>query len=143
MRACAILAAFAAGSVLAAADKPVPLAALDLKDVAVVPPKAGDPTKPTEIKTGDELAKSPLFGEGAADTLKKHVDFEKEKLVVFAWSGSGRDSVGGATLTEDKKPTARFIYTPGATRDLRRHLRVFVVPKDAVVKAEKNPRAPK
>ena len=141
MRACAILTAFLIGSAVVAEDKPVPLTALDLKEIATVQPKEGDVTKPTEIKTADELAKSPLFGAGAADKLKKHVDFSKEKLVVFTWSGSGRDSVAGATLTEDKKLTARFLYTPGATRDLRQHFKAFVVPKDAEVKAEKNPRA--
>ena len=141
MRACTILLVFVAGPVLVAADKPVPLVPLDLKDVATVQPKDGDVTKPTEIKTADELAKSPLFGAGAADKLKTKVDFTKEKLVVFTWSGSGRDSVAGATLTADKKLTAQFLYTPGATRDLRQHFKAFVVPKDAEVKAEKNPRA--
>ena len=137
MRACAILAMFALGSVVVAADKPVPLTALDLKDIPTVQPKQGDVTKPTEIKTAEDLAKSPLFGEGSSDKLKKHVDFTKEKVVVFAWSGSGQDSVAGATATEDKKTTAQFTYTPGKTRDLRQHFKVFVVPKDAEVKAEK------
>jgi hypothetical protein len=141
MRAGAMLAMLVVGSVAGAADKPVPLVPLDLKDVATVQPKDGDVTKPTEIKSAEELAKSPLFGAGAADKLKKHVDFAKEKLVVFTWSGSGRDSVAGATLTADKKLTAQFLYTPGITRDLRQHFKAFVVPKDAEVKAEKNPRA--
>ena len=143
MRACALLAMFVVGSVAGAADKPVPLVPLDLKDVPTIQPKTGDATKPTEIASAEELAKSPLFGAGAAEKLKKSVDFTKEKLVVFAWGGSGRDSVAGATRTADTKLTAQFLYTPGLTRDLRQHFKAFVVPKGAEVKAEKNPRAPR
>ncbi|MBN9119832.1 MAG: hypothetical protein J0I06_11845 [Planctomycetes bacterium] len=139
MRACVVLVLVTEGAV--AAGEPVPLTPLDLKDVAAVQPKGGDVTKPTEIKTADELARSPLFRAGAADELKKHVDFSKEKLVVFAWSGSGRDAVTGATRTADKKLLAQFLYAPGATRDLRQHFKVFVVPGDAEVKVENNPRA--
>ena len=143
MRAFTMLAVFVAGSALVAEDKPASLTPLDLKDIATVQPKGGDATKPAEIKSADELAKSPLFGAGAADQLKKHVDFAKQKLVVFAWSGSGKDAVAGETLTSDKKITAQFLYTPGATRDLRQHFKVFVVSKDAEVKAEKNSKVPK
>jgi hypothetical protein len=137
MRACAIFAMLVVSSAVGAADKSEPLTALDLKDIATVQPKQGDATKPTEIKTAEELAKSPLFGAGAAEKLKKHVNFEKEKLVVFAWSGSGQDSIAGATATADKKLVAEFTYTPGKTRDLRQHFKAFVVPKDAEVKSKK------
>lgn len=139
MRVCAILGLFALASVCSAEDAK-PLTPLELKDIATVQPKEGDVLKPTEIKSAEELAKSPLFGAGAAEKVGKLVNFEKEKLVVFAWSGSGRDTVGGAVLVKDKKPTAQFQYTPGLTRDLRPHFKAFAVPKDAEVKAEKNPR---
>ena len=42
----------------------------------------------------------------------------------------------GELKTADKKTTAPFTYTRGLTRDLRRHVRLFVVPKDAEVKVE-------
>lgn len=137
MRACAILAMLVVGSVVGAADKSESLTALDLKDISTVQPKQGAATKPTEIKTAEELAKSPLFGEGATEKLKKHVNFEKDKLVVFAWSGSGQDSITGATASADKKLVAEFTYAPGKTRDLRQHFKAFVVPKDAEVKVKK------
>lgn len=136
MRACAMLAVLAFCSACVAEDAK-PLVPLELKDIATVQPKEGSATKPTEIKTAEELAKSSLFGKGGADAVKKLVDFEKQKLVVFAWSGSGRDTVGGAVLTIDKKLTAKFQYTPGRTRDLRQHFKAYAVPKDAEVKAEK------
>jgi hypothetical protein len=145
MRSALLVAALVAAPALVAADKPQPLTPIDLKanDIPVVQPKGGSPLEPTEIKTSDELAKSPLFGAGAADKLKKFVNFEKEKLVVFAWSGSGRDALAGSLVTADKKVTAQFLYTPGATKDNRPHFRAFVAPKDADVKVERNSRVPK
>lgn len=128
-----------------AADKTQPLTAVDLKgkEIAVVQPKEGNPLQPTEIKTTDELTKSPLFAESSIEKVKKEVNFEKEKLVVFAWSGSGRDVIAGVLVTEEKKATAQFTYTPGATKDNRPHFRLFVVPKDAEMKVERAQRVPK
>jgi hypothetical protein len=57
------------------------------------------------------------------------VNFEKEKLVLFAWGGSGGDKI-----TPDAKTAGTFALTRGLTRDFRMHLHLFVVPKDAEVK---------
>ncbi len=70
----------------------------------------------------------------ASDAIKKHVDFAKEKLVVFMWQGSGGDKLAADLKTADKKTTATFTLTPGLTLDLRQHTKLFVVPKDAEVK---------
>ncbi len=86
-------------------------------------------TDPTEIKSVDDLAKSPAL-EGAADEVKKAVDFEKQKLVLFMWSGSGGDRLAANLKTS----TATFTLTRGKTFDLRQHTHLFVVPKDAEVK---------
>jgi hypothetical protein len=126
---------FAVGSVCSAEDAK-PLTPLDLKGVAVVQPKEGVATKPTEIKSADELAKSPLFGEGGAEKVGKLVDFKTQKLVVFAWSGSGQDKV--ELTVSAMTPSAVFRYIPGKTRDLRPHFHAYAVPKDVEVKAEKN-----
>jgi hypothetical protein len=117
-------------------DKPA-VRALDLKGVTVVQPKDfGGPPKPVEIKTAEELAKSAAFADDASrDAVKKQMDFSKEKLVVFAWSGSGQDRIAGE-LDKDGK-AATFAYTAGFTDDLRRHALVFTVPKDAAVKVAK------
>jgi hypothetical protein len=61
------------------------------------------------------------------------VDFAKEKVAVFAWAGSGQDKVAAG---EVKDKTAVFTYTRGLTRDLRQHVKIFAVPKDAEVKVE-------
>jgi hypothetical protein len=112
---------------LAADDKPS-VKEVATKDLKITFPKAGSGTAPTEIKTADELAKSEALKD-AADEIKKQVDFAKEKLVFFAWRGSGQDKIA-----PDEKAAGTFTYTRGLTRDLRMHTKLFVVPKDAAVK---------
>lgn len=84
---------------------------------------------PTEMKTAEDLAKTFPQQEVVA-AVQKEVDFGKQKLVLFAWSGSGQDKVS-AELVKDE---AVFTYKPGLTRDLRAHYHLFAVPKDAKVK---------
>jgi hypothetical protein len=121
-----------------AEDKPQ-VRALVMKDVKLVQPKDfGAPPKAIEIKTADELAKSAAFADDAGrDAIKKQVDFTKEKLVVFAWSGSGGDQLTPELKADGKKLAAVFTYKVGETDDLRRHALAFVVPKDAEVKVVK------
>jgi hypothetical protein len=88
-------------------------------------------TMPSEIKTAEELAKT-FPQEEVVTAIKKEVDFGKQKLVFFAWSGSGQDKVSGQMAKDE----AVFIYITGLTRDLRSHYHLFVVPKDAKVKVE-------
>src|SRR5438045_2034971 len=99
MRACAIVAALFASCVVGAADdkkekdkdKPA-VKEIPTKDLKLTFPKTGKATEPTTVKTAEELAKNPVVG-AAADDIKKQIDFEKQKLLVFAWSGSGQDIV--------------------------------------------------
>jgi hypothetical protein len=115
-----------------AEDKPA-VRAVPLKDIKTVHPKNFGAPKATEFTSADALGKSALFADDTSrDTLKKQLDFAKEKLVVFAWSGSGGDRIAGA-LSKDGK-AAEFSYRMGLTDDLRQHFHVFVVPKDAEVK---------
>jgi hypothetical protein len=113
----------------------------DLK--VTTPEKADRPTSPAVIASADELAKSPVVKD-AADEIRKQIDFEKEKLVVFAWNGRAKDVVGPtAAKTEGKKTTVVFTFTPGATKDSRQHVFLYAVPKDAEVKVETNSKVPK
>lgn len=142
MRTCAMLTAlFLAASLNAAAqekkdkDKPA-VREIPTKDLKLTSPERGKVGEPAVITSAEELAKNETVGK-SADELKKHVDFAKEKLVVFAWAGSGQDKIAAGELkTADKKTTATFNYTRGLTRDLRRHVHLFAVPKDAEVKVE-------
>ncbi len=96
--------------------------------------KFGKATEPTVIASAEDLDKSPiLVGDKVRETIKKQVDFAKEKLVLFYWGGSGGDKLSAAL----KDKAATFTLTPGLTRDLRPHIHLFAVPKDAEVKVEK------
>lgn len=129
---CAVLAALVAGPVLGE-DKPA-VKELDTKDLKVAfPEKAPGVANPEVVASADALAKSPVLKD-AADAVKKLVNFEKEKLVVFAWRGSGGDKLSADAKTADGKTAVAFTLTLGFTRDLRQHIKVFVVPKDATVK---------
>ena len=115
-----------------AEDKPA-VREIPTKGLKLKLPEGGKPTAPTEIKSAEDLAKSPAFGGAAAD-IKKQVDFSKEKLVAFAWGGSGGDKLTPELKTEDKKVTATFTFRAGLTLDFREHFHLYAVPKDAAVK---------
>jgi hypothetical protein len=135
MRVCVIVAGlFAVSLGLAEDEKPAPKE-IPLKNLMTTVSDKAKVTEPAIVTTAEELAKNAVVGK-AADEIKKKLDFDKEKLVVFAWSGSGGDKLGGELNTADKKTTALFKLTPGLTRDLRQHIHLFVVPKDAEVKVE-------
>ena len=99
---------------------------IDTKDLKVEFEK-GRWNKPTTFASAEELDKA-IPG---ADAVKKKVDFTKEKLVLFAWGGSGGDKLEGK-LSDDGK-IATFTYNGGLTRDFRRHVHLYVLPKDAAV----------
>jgi hypothetical protein len=156
VRTCAILAALVVTPVSGAADDRSALRPLDTKakDIAVVVPKDGAISKPTQITTAGELEKSPLFAEVAVVKVKKEVNFEKEKLVVFAWTGSVRDTVTGersdvnrtvqdaftgALFQFNELTFVEFKCTQGITSELRQHVQVFIVPKGAPVLVHTEP----
>jgi len=98
-------------------------------------PRDGRATMPTLIE--DEAALKKTFSDAeVAAAIQKHVDFTKEKLVFFAWSGSGQDRVSASLDPLAAQLTVVFKYTPGLTRDFRRHARLFAIPKTAVYRVE-------
>ena len=102
---------------------------IDVKGMKITA-KKGPIKSPTIITNAEELDKAIPGSEG----VKKQVDFAKEKLVLFSWSGSGGDKLAGQ-LSGDGK-TATFLYSPGLTRDLRPHVHLYAIPKGAEVKVE-------
>ncbi len=118
---------------------PLALLAAPTRDESVVRPieiklpgeQKGKPTEPTTITSKKELEKA-VTDETAQGVLAKAVDFDKEKIVLFTWAGSGQDKVNH--MVSDAKPVEiTFTYAPGRTRDLRQHSKAFAVPKDAKV----------
>ena len=84
--------------------------------------------KPLLLQSSDEAAA--YFGATKnLATLKDKVDFSKQKVLVFAWRGSGQDRIVYEVL-ESFPEQIRFSYQRGRTRDLRPHLKVFAVRSD-------------
>ena len=109
---------------------------------------AADDLEITELKNlraeeslfGDATRKQPLvlksskdgekyFGKEALATISKAVDFEKQVVLVFAWRGSGQDDFTFAK-SESHPGQIEFTYKPGRTRDLRPHVKIFVLRSD-------------
>ncbi len=89
----------------------------------------GRPQQPIVIKTKEELTTA-LGDKNAIETVLKEVDFAKEQLILFSWAGSGQDQIT-ADDEKSKDGEVMFRYKPGRTRDLRPHLRLFAIAKDA------------
>ena len=79
---------------------------------------------PLLIHSADESAM--LFSDRGLAVLKREVNFKNQKVVLFAWRGSGQDRIE-YVIPEAFPEQIRFTYKRGRTRDLRRHFRVFVV----------------
>jgi hypothetical protein len=116
-------------------DKPT-VKEIATKDLKIAFPKMGKATEPTAITSAEDLAKNPVVG-AAADDIKKHIDFEKQKLLVFAWSGSGGDRITASIgANSDGKSIVFAEYLRGKTFDLRQHVKLYAVPKDLKVVVE-------
>jgi hypothetical protein len=126
----------AIGNVVLAQDDQL-VRSLELQGLKRPFPK-GAADKPLVIATAADLMKA--FPEEAIRTgVAKQVDFDKEKLLFFAWSGSGQDKLT-PTVVKDKdndKKTVAFTYQRGLTRDLRAHFRLFALPKDIAWRVER------
>jgi hypothetical protein len=106
--------------------------AVRVLDVKVEGPARGRVSAPATIRSADELAKA-IPDEAAVAAVKKAADFAKEQVVFFSWSGSGQDKISFESSV-GAAPTVTFTYTPGRTRDVRAHTRLFALPKDATYK---------
>lgn len=99
-----------------------------LVELKVVPKKSvfkGSSWKtPLVLKSAEEAGKH--FDEKALAVLKEKVDFGKQIVLVFAWMGSGQDKLS-YVIQESFPEQIPFSLQPGRTRDLRQHVRVFVL----------------
>ena len=97
------------------------------KDFPLADDKALGVDKPMEISSTNELEKA--FGEENAKELSKQIDFEKQKMLVFRWAGSGQDELFASVEGEEEGQELVFGYRGGMTRDLRQHARYYIVDK--------------
>jgi len=95
----------------------------------------GNVKKPTAITNAEELAKA-FPDKDWQERLKKQVDFGKEQLLFFAWSGSGGDKLSHTAEKGEKGPVVVFHYQAGLTDDLRRHFHLYALPKGATWRVE-------
>lgn len=63
------------------------------------------------------------------ESIGKDFDFEKRKLVLFAWRGSGRDRIE-YDVAESLPPQMQIRLKRGLTRDLRTHVKLYSLDKD-------------
>jgi hypothetical protein len=112
-------------------DKDAQVREVSLKDIKLPNARGGNVKEPTVITSDEELKKA-FPDEETQTQLKKEVDFSKQKMLFFAWAGSGGDQL---TFTEEKgeKELAVILsFQPGKTKDLRSHHKLLVMPKDAM-----------
>lgn len=83
-------------------------------------------TEPIVLKSKKEV-EDQFADEATREAILKEVDFTKEQLLYFAWSGSGQDQL---TFDEKKNDENQIVFRhrPGKTRDLRSHHRLFAMP---------------
>jgi len=80
--------------------------------------------KPVLIDSAEVAAK--YFAAADLPELKKKVDFKQQVLLVFAWSGSGQDKLT-VIVAESYPEQVSFSYERGRTKDLRSHLKLYVL----------------
>jgi hypothetical protein len=83
---------------------------------------AGPPMHPLMITSAEEAAS--YFDEFALRTLDRRVDWSKQSLLVFAWTGAPDDSMQIFNELENEIDRL-FLYTPGKHEGQRRHLEVY------------------
>lgn len=116
------------------ADEPI-------RKIEGVQPKAtafglGGAEKPLVIQSADEAATH--FDDKNLATLEKEVDFSKQKVLLFAWRGSGQDRIEFVVL-ESYPEQVRFSYQRGRTKDLRQHVKVFIIRSNVKCSVNGNP----
>jgi hypothetical protein len=85
--------------------------------------------KPTVITSEDQLKKA-FPEEDTQARLKKEIDFAKQQVLFFAWSGSGQDSLTFEVAKGSSADEVVFKFVGGRTKDLKGHFHAYVLPKD-------------
>jgi hypothetical protein len=94
---------------------------------------ASGSSKPLVFKAQKDAAD--YFSEAELAKLAKQVDFTSQIVLLFAWQGSGQDKLD-FSVAESYPEQIRFTYTPGRTRDLRQHIRIYVLRSNVIWSAK-------
>jgi hypothetical protein len=92
----------------------------------------GVASKPTRITNAEELAKAiPDTDKEWRHRIAKRVDFEKEELFFFAWTGSATDMLSFKVEQTKNGPVVVFSYQQGHGDDVPRpRFRLYAVAKN-------------
>lgn len=115
-------------SVAPAADekkKPEPFVAIERDAKDDFGKIAGKATEPLVITSDKELEKA-IADETTRTRIAKLVDFKTQKLLIFAWQGSGQDKLSVAIL-ESEPVRLAFTVERGRTKDLRSHVKLYAI----------------
>src|SRR5262245_36644172 len=94
-------------------DKDTVVRVIDLKGFTRARTR-GVASKPTKITNAGELARAfPDTDEEWLDRIAKQVDFEKDELLFFAWTGSGTDRLSFKVEETRNGPVVVFSYEQG------------------------------
>jgi hypothetical protein len=115
-------------------DPKIEVKEIDLSGLKFDRPK-GRVDKPVAITSADELTKNVTIEE-ARKRIAKEADFAAQQVIWFAWSGSSGDKISSTVADGDKGPEVVFQFERGLTRDLRGHIRAFVIPAKAAWRLE-------
>lgn len=86
--------------------------------------------EPRWFDSADDL--QDLLGDSAQEWIES-IDFDKQKVGVVRWQGSGQDDMFAFRSGQGDDAEIKIAVTRGLTRDLRQHGRIYVVPKDIPV----------
>ncbi|MCU0706161.1 MAG: hypothetical protein MUF18_19530 [Fimbriiglobus sp.] len=125
MRALCVIALCGLTALTAAAEDKKTVRVVKVPDGFMSALDRGKVSEPTVIKSEEEFHK--VFGKDA----KAEVDFKKEHLALFQWSGSGQDKLSHVAETKDGKTVVTTTLMPGRTRDLRSHVELIALPAGA------------
>jgi len=112
-------------------DKVALVRVIDLKDFTRAR-TSGVATKPTKITNAAELAKAfPDTDRNWRNQIARQIDFEKEELLFFAWTGSNTDSLSFKVEQTSKGPVVVFRYKEGFGEDVPRpRFRLYAIAKN-------------
>jgi len=95
-------------------------------------PMARTPLKKPTVIADDKALAAAMPDEAARKAIGKQVDFDKQELLLFAWSGSGRDRLRVSVRAGKGGGKEHvFAYERGLTRDFRPHTKLFAIEKGA------------
>ena len=107
-------------------------------------PRRASIKHPTVIRNEEELLNA-ISDMKTRISVKKQVNFEKQKLLLFQWWGSGRDKLipenSKSATYRERTPLIVINYVKGYTRDYRPHAQLFAITRDAALRIEKTPRS--